>query len=177
MKTVLKNKTLILVAGYPGSGKTYLAQRLAKKVQVVYVDKDEIDDVFCASRISPEYQKFKPYVHKIMYAVASMNLKLGNSVILDAPYARRYMGNQEWLKFIKNFTKKYKATIKVIWCEAPAHIRKARILKRGHNRDKERRYEIDEFIGKAQRFDIPFKHLYVGTSKINWQEIMSFLKP
>lgn len=176
-KINLKNKTLILVAGYPGSGKTYLAERLAKKIQAVYIDKDQIDDVFCvSSRISEEYNKYKPYVHKLMYALAGINLRVDNSVILDSPFARRYMGNKEWLKFIKSFAKKHKATIKVIWCEASDNVRKTRIVKRGHGRDKERFHQIDEFVGKAQRFDIPFEHIYAETSKLNWQKIVKFLK-
>lgn len=176
-KINLKNKTLILVAGYPGTGKTYFAERLAQKIQAVYIDKDAIDDVFCpTSRISQEYGKYKPYVHKLMYTLAELNLQVDNSVILDSPFAKRYMGNPEWLKFIKAFAKTNKATIKVIWCEAPDKVRKARILKRGHGRDKERLHEIDEFIGRAQKFDIPFEHIYIETSQLNWPKIMSFLK-
>jgi len=175
-KLTLKNKLLILVAGYPGTGKTYLAHKLIRKIQIVYIDKDEIDDVFSTSRLSPAYQKFKPYVHKIMYAVASINLMLGNSVVIDAPFTSKYMGNKDWLKFIKDFAKKHNVIIKVIWCESSTNTRKARLLKRAHGRDTERKHQIDEFIGKAKKFDIPFEHLYVDTKKLNWKKIFKFLK-
>ncbi len=167
----LKNKVII-----SGSGKTYLSQRLIKRIQAVYIDKDKIDDAFTTSRIGHTYEKFKPYVHKIMYAIASINLKLGNSVILDSPFTRRYMGNPDWIKFINNFAKKHKAIIKVLWCEAPNHIRKRRIIKRNHERDRERHKEMDEFIGRARRFDIPFEHKYIETNKADWKNILNFLK-
>jgi predicted kinase len=175
-KIILRKKSLILVAGYPGSGKTYLSHKLIQKIQAVYIDKDEIDDVFSTSRISPTYKKFKPYIHKIMYALASINLQLGNSVVIDSPFGRKYMGNKKWLMFIKGFARKHKATIKVLWCEAPNNIRKMRILKRSHARDIERKHEIEEFVSSVERFNIPFEHLYIETEKMNLQKILTFLK-
>lgn len=111
-----------------------------------------------------------------MYALAGINLALNNSVVLDAPFTRHYMGDSDWLKFIKAFAKKYKATIKVIWCEAPNDVRKTRLISRGHNRDKERLLKLHEFVSKAKRFDIPFKHIYVTTKKLDWGKILNFLE-
>ena len=175
-KLILKNKLLILVAGYSGSGKTYLSHRLAKKVQVVYVDKDEINDVFTFRRTNSIHKEFKDYAYKIMYAITSINLKLGNSVVMDAPFTQKQLGNTEWVEFIKGFAKNHNTKIKVLWCEAPNHIRKERILKRNNERDIERYEKLDEFISRAEKLSIPVEYQVVETSKINWPRILSFLE-
>jgi predicted kinase len=175
-KIVLKNKILILVAGFPGSGKTYLSHRLIKRIHAVYIDKDEINDVFTLRRTDPIHKKFKDYAYKIMYALTSVNLKLNNSVVLDAPFTQKQLGNREWVKFIKGFAKKHDTKIKVLWCEAPNHIRKGRIIKRNHERDKERYEKLDEFINRAEKLSIPIDYMVVETSRINWTNIFNFIK-
>ncbi|MFZ5391352.1 MAG: AAA family ATPase [Patescibacteria group bacterium] len=177
-KITLKKLHLILIAGHVGSGKTFLAKKLAKKINCLRIDKDIIDDSFTTSRLSKLYQSAaRPYIHKIMYNLAKSNLSDNTSVIIDAPFtkAEKYLNNPTWLKLIKNIAKQNRATIKLIWCTADNKTRQQRILKRNHERDKERLNQLIKYVGPGTLIPIPFKHLFFDTSKNSINKAIRFL--
>ncbi len=177
-KITLKKLHLVLIAGHVGSGKTYLAKKLAKKINCFRIDKDVIDDSFTTSRLSNLYQSVaRPYIHKIMYNLAESNLSDNSSVIIDAPFinAEKYLNNPAWLKLIKKIAKQHKATIKLIWCEADYLTRRQRIIKRNHQRDKERKAQLKKYIGPGLKLTIPFKHITFNSTKDSLNKAIKFL--
>ena len=73
---------LIVFGGLPGTGKTTLAQRLARERRAVHVRIDSIEQAIVDSRIAE--QPLGPSGYMVGYAVAFDNLRLGLSVIADS---------------------------------------------------------------------------------------------
>src|SRR5215212_4847931 len=79
--------SLILVLGAAGSGKTTFARHLVPKLGCVYLNTDPITDIFFpGDRDSPAYRAANPRIYRALYDIAFANLRLGNSVLIDAPH-------------------------------------------------------------------------------------------
>jgi len=74
--------TLLIFSGLPGSGKTLLAQELARQLNAVYVRIDSIEQRLRKSQIVGEDLKDAGY--RVAYAIAEDNLRLGRGVIADS---------------------------------------------------------------------------------------------
>src|ERR1043165_8989802 len=71
---------LYIFSGLPGSGKTTLAQILARRVNAIYLRIDTIEQAlreFCSLNVEGEGYRF-------LYRVAADNLRLGISVVADS---------------------------------------------------------------------------------------------
>jgi predicted kinase len=73
---------LIAFAGRPGTGKTTLAQTLARKLAAVYVRIDTLEQAFIRSGSTRE--PIGPSGYLAGYAVATDNLRLGLTVVADS---------------------------------------------------------------------------------------------
>ena len=79
-----RRKRLIVVAGPPCSGKSYLAEILANHTGIRHLEMDTI-----RARLMPESRHAKPdrdIAYRTMHFAAEMLLSAGHSVILDATY-------------------------------------------------------------------------------------------
>ncbi len=72
--------TLIVLGGLPGSGKSTIAKMLARKLALVYVRVDEIEQALLRHRPGVDVGAAG---YGIAYAVASANLALGLGVVAD----------------------------------------------------------------------------------------------
>lgn len=73
---------LIVMAGLPGSGKSTLAEALADKLGAVFLTVDVIEATLLRHGIPMPDMGAKGYA--VMEAIASENLRLGKTVIIDA---------------------------------------------------------------------------------------------
>ena len=71
---------LIVLSGLPGSGKTTIAKTLVARSAAFYVRIDEIEHALRQQR--PRHD-IGPEGYLVAYAIASSNLQLGKSVIVD----------------------------------------------------------------------------------------------
>ena len=72
---------LIIFGGLPASGKTTIAQRVARVLRAAYVRVDNIEEALVAS--SPLEHPVGPVGYVIAYTVAAENLRLGGVVVAD----------------------------------------------------------------------------------------------
>lgn len=79
------NTVLILVCGLPGSGKSFFAQQLSKKINAEYYNSDLI-----RKELFPEYrtysEKEKQDVYDSIIAKTDFSLKENRTVIVDATF-------------------------------------------------------------------------------------------
>lgn len=139
-------KNLVLVAGAPASGKTYIAKQIAKKTKSTYLDKDTIStfstEILLTSlgsnindRESEIYlNNIKDIEYKTLIKTAIENLEVVDTVICSAPFIGQIL-NQGWLDDLASDLEAIDAELVVIWVKVDIAAAKERILSRGENRD------------------------------------------
>ncbi len=75
---------LIVFAGLPGTGKSTIAQRLAARLDAVYVRIDSIEQAIRAAGVLPDGADIGPAGYMAAYRLAADNLRLGRAVIADS---------------------------------------------------------------------------------------------
>jgi predicted kinase len=158
--------SLILVLGSAGSGKTTFAQHLVPELGCVYLNSDTISEAaFPNDRDSPEYLKARPIIYRTLYDVAFANLKLGNSVLIDAPHVG-HIGDSEWRAWVMREPEQLGARLRVIHCVADQDKRRSRLASRGEARDAVRLANWAEYIRSDPfRSPLPLPHIEIDTGQ------------
>ena len=89
---------VILVLGLPGSGKSYFASRLAKKLNAVYLNSDRLRKEMFSERTYSDLEKQKVYT-ALLRKVQEVQ-SLGKDVVVDATFYNNKI-RQAFLKNIK----------------------------------------------------------------------------
>lgn len=75
---------LIIFGGLPGSGKTTVAQALARQIEALYLRVDTIEQAIRASAPLAGGQDVGPSGYVTLYRLATDNLRFGRTVIADS---------------------------------------------------------------------------------------------
>ncbi|MGN7293790.1 AAA family ATPase [Rhizobium sp. SAFR-030] len=75
---------LIVFGGLPGSGKSAIAQALARRIGACYLRVDTIEEAIVSSSPLTEGQNIGPAGYVAVYGLAADNLRLGRAVIADS---------------------------------------------------------------------------------------------
>lgn len=78
---------IVAVCGLPGSGKSYFATRLAKKLDAVYIASDEVRKQIYSIRTYSEEEKLSVYEEMTRRAVQAVAEK--KAVVVDATFYRK----------------------------------------------------------------------------------------
>ena len=123
----MNSLSLILVMGSAGSGKSTFAQRLVPELGCVYLNSDTVSETaFPADRNSPAYLKARPIIYRTLYNIAFANLKLGNSVLIDAPHVGQ-ISDAGWRAWVMAEAETVGARLRVIHCLADQETRRSRL--------------------------------------------------
>lgn len=160
-----RNKTLFLVTGPAGVGKSSIAKRIVGKVECVYLENNLLADPFYPdTRRSAEYLAVRPMLYAQLYGLAQENLRLGNSVLIDAPFVKQ-LSDSNWIEFISGLARDCSAELLVLRCHCPVSLQRRRIEARGAERDSWKLAHWDEFISEEPMdIPIPLPHLDLDTS-------------
>lgn len=137
-KLTLTRPTLILLYGYPGAGKTFLARQLSEDIQAAHVQNERIRfELF----EQPRYDKQeKQIVDHLMQYMTGEFLNAGISVIYDLN-AKRISQRRE----LRELARKYKADVMMVWLQVDPESAYARVSKR------DRRKTDDKFSPPINR--------------------------
>ena len=108
--------TVILMRGYPGCGKSSLANALSNKYQVPVVDKDDGKDALQKLANVVDDAMINQISYDIMLNVTRKQLSNGLSVIVDSPLSRKCLYHQ-----LKHIATTFGATVVVVECSSSDH--------------------------------------------------------
>ena len=161
-----RKTSLILIMGVAGSGKTTLAAEILRRVWAVYLDNNHVVDAFFPhTRIGRDYQRLRPRFYQTLYTIAEVNLKAGNSVLLDAPHVKE-MQDSKWRASIKSLASRAKAKIVIIRCFCSEAVLRSRLQARGEARDRWKLAHWEAFLRQQPvKVRLTFPHLDLDTEK------------
>jgi aminoglycoside phosphotransferase family enzyme/predicted kinase len=122
---------LILMSGLSGSGKTTVAQKIAKQINAIHIRSDAVrkhlagislnqqggEEIYTPEMTEKTYQR--------LLELASLLVIQGFSVILDAKYDRR-----KWRESAIKLAQSQQISLQIIYCSAPMEVLRNRLLKR-----------------------------------------------
>ena len=102
-RITLRPPRLILIMGVAGSGKSELAGGILEQVWAVYLDNNFLADAFSPeSRTDEHYLALRENLYAALYRIMWENLRVGNSVLVDAPHIRQ-VRDPDWCRWVKNW--------------------------------------------------------------------------
>ena len=157
--------TLVVFAGLPASGKSFLAEKLVSQINAVILNKDPIR----AALFPPEEIEYSrqqdDFCMGILYQTADYLLKKdpGRAVIIDGrPYARSYQ-----VQAVLDFFQGSEVVIKFIHClcsEETAWLRLKNDRSSGNHVAANRNFELYLKL-RAEAESNPYPHLIVDTDR------------
>lgn len=132
----MKKLILFTTLGFPGSGKTYFARRLAKQFGIVHLNSDKIrSELFKKPRYTLAEHKT---VFEEMDKRAGRFLPKGKNVIYDANLTKRRFREK-----LRNIAVKHGAQYLLLWFQIPVNIAISRILRRKKLKSEfEKKYQV-----------------------------------
>lgn len=181
---------LAILTGVPGSGKSSISTGIydasGKKIEngiidlisACYMDKDDINNAFTSERESPFYDIVRKGTYNVIDQLAKANLRLGNSVWIDATYAGQ-VKNPNWADKYNQICQENGASLKLMRTVVPEHILKQRILARGFERDNSKLTDWENFlIREPIHVKLPYSGIEIDTTldhKQNLEMVLEFL--
>jgi len=145
---------LRIVIGTAGSGKSTIAQRLAREHDAAYLDKDAMSARFVEAALAAAgydpgdresntfyLQRILPLEYDSLLDVAGTNLRLGRPVVVDAPFSP-YLGDPD---FITGAAERFDwppVDVEVVLVRVSPATLQRRLRERGLERD---RFKLDNW--------------------------------
>ena len=153
---------LIVLSGLPGTGKSYLARRLAQRLPGVVVESDFVRKVINDSQ--PSYSSAEStYVHRVARAVMQRLLESGHDVISDATNLA------EWHReLLYPLADKTNARLIIVQTIAPDDIVRERLHRRFEIHDPVDLSDADWKVHESLKSELELirrAHLVVDTSR------------
>ena len=114
---------LIVVTGLPGTGKTTIAEALAKEVDAVVFSTDKIRKMIFEKPVYDEEDK--RIVYNELFSQTGKYLAVGKSVILDGTFYTKVLRERA-----KEVGKSFCEKVFFVYCDTPEDLLKERINKR-----------------------------------------------
>lgn len=157
---------LYIVIGPAGSGKSTVSTRLARRLGAAYVDKDSVATLFTESLLrlagtDPQTRDDNAYYqdhvleveYRTLLRLAGDNLRLGTSVVLDAPFVRFFPQDDFLEEAAREFEWPAKTEIVVVHVTVDGERMRERVIGRGYDRDAWKIRHWDEFWRSARAAD------------------------
>lgn len=150
--------TLVLVAGYAGSGKTELAKLIAAETRWALLDKDTLTrplveahaSLLCGDpddRQTATYmERIRPLEYQILMNTVNEVLDRGTSVVATAPLIRE-LRDPNFCDDLADWADIDRVTVRVVWVHADLDTMRRRLTDRGAGRDRWKLSHWDDYTG------------------------------
>jgi len=152
MDKILPEKpVLVMLYGFPGSGKTYFARQLCEEIQAAHLEEDRIRyELFERPRFTKQ-ENFA--LNRIMEYMTSEFLNSGISVVYDMNAMRVSQRRQ-----LREMARKHKAEVLIVWFQLDADTAYLRNSQRDRRRLDDRfaaGYDVEQFKEVASHMQQP----------------------
>lgn len=153
---------LVLVAGLPGSGKSYFAENLAARMKSVYISSDRVRGSMRA-RGKYSYED-KLAIYKEMLRITEINLEKDRDIVVDATFYQRVMR-----ELFLGVAREHGATLRIIEVVADEELIKRRL-------EEPREFSEADFAvyikikGDFEKIELP--HLVVKSTNDNLESMI-----
>lgn len=139
-------KTLILISGYAGSGKTRIGKDVARRLPACYIDKDTLSSPFVerlltalnqptGDRDSPVYRHHvRPLEYEALTAAGLEAAALGADVLLSAPFLAQLV-DAAWTSQLADQASQFGVRVRAIWIACDLAALRRRMVERNSPRD------------------------------------------
>lgn len=168
-----KQKTLLLVAGYAGTGKTMTGKIIAAKLQAPYIDKDTVARPILEKALTmlggnPDDRESELYVKhfKDEEYVATMNiawenLRFSQNVVVVAPFISSF-SNEEWVAALEQKAKRMNVRYHILWVHSSPESMRKLLLARKTTRDNWKLNHWEEYSASiAKPPELPKNHTII----------------
>jgi predicted kinase len=166
-KITLKKPVLIMLYGFPGSGKTYFARQFAEDIGAVHLQSDKVRyELFEQPRY--DRQENEIITHLMQY-MAEEFLNAGLSVIYDGDVNKQYLRRQ--VREVAHSTKSFPL---LAWPQIDIESAYARVTKRDRRKSDDKyavpldRKSYESYIGRMQNPDVTEDYVVIS-GKHNFQ--------
>jgi predicted kinase len=128
---------IILVCGYPASGKSLVGKQLARRLACCYLDKDTMTSPFAdrlllalgqpvGDRDSEVYRReVRPLEYECLLAVGFETAEAGVAVVLSAPFIGQLV-DADWMSRLRHTADARELDLKIVW----VHCDRSRLFQR-----------------------------------------------
>lgn len=150
---------VILIGGYPGSGKTELGRIIACQTGWAILDKDTTTRPVVEAALerlghSPHDRESETYLtlirpaeYEALMATLSENLQCGSNVVVTAPFIRE-LSDEAWCDRLAATVAAHNGTLQVVWVYCDAITMHTYIRRRGAARDDYKLANWDEYMSQ-----------------------------
>ncbi len=182
--------SLILVAGYAGSGKTHVGQDIARRLPACYLDKDTLTSPLverlllalnqpAGDRDSSLYrQEIRPLEYEALIAAGLEAASLGAAVVLSAPFLAQ-LTNPAWTSWLSAQTSDCGVHLQAVWIACDRSTLRQRMSQRNSPRDRSKLLNwtsysatLEEYLD--QQFHIPTRR-FVNSEPTNYDNELAKL--
>ncbi|MDM4722382.1 GntR family transcriptional regulator [Micromonospora sp. WMMA1363] len=161
----LSKPHVILIGGYPGSGKTELGRVLARQTGWPMLDKDTatrpvVEAALEVLGLSPHDRESETYLREIrpreyeaLAAAALENVGCGNSAIVTAPFIREFSDSAWTSRTVASFAN-LEATVTFVWLYCDPVTMHTYIRRRGAARDA---FKLSDWPAYLATIDLAFR--------------------
>jgi predicted kinase len=153
----MTDPTVRIVIGTAGSGKSTIAQRLARRHGAAYLDKDAMSARFVEAALraagydpgdresNPYYREhILPLEYDSLLDVAGANLRLGRAVVIDAPFSP-YLSDPDYITAAAERFDWPSADVEVVHVRVSPATLQERLRRRGLERDRVKLAHWDQY--------------------------------
>jgi predicted kinase len=176
-RRTLPRSTLVLLTGVAGSGKSTVARGLLQHLHAVYLDNNFIADAFFPdTRRGIEYRRMRPRLYRALYRITAENLRVGNSVLLDAPHIRQSRSTL-WYRSVLALATDTASGLVMIRCVASEKEIRRRLEARGEPRDQWKLRNWETHVrSQPVAGPLPYPHLDLPTERFAEEAVQEALR-
>jgi predicted kinase len=167
---------VILIGGYPGSGKTELGRIIARETGWAILDKDTTTRPVVEAALerlgkSPHDRESETYLsiirpaeYEALVAAMTENLQCGSSVVVTAPFTKE-LKDEAWCDRLAATVAAHNGTLQVVWVSCDPETMQTYIRRRGAARDDHKLTNWTEYVNQIDlAFHPRIKHVSIDNS-------------